>query len=142
MLRNVIISNNWNNNINEDGEQEDITFVTQGVYDDSDGVQTLRYHESDEESGERYGTNIVVEGERVSVTDEYNLTHLMFQKGLRFSSVFADEENGTYELGVFPTKVDIQMGEESGLIGLSYQMDIDGDVIGDNSINISYRSVN
>ena len=142
MQKNVLISIYGNSAMTEDGEPENITFVTRGVYEEGNGVQTLRYHESDEESGESYGTNIVVEGERVSVIDEYNLTHLMFQKGLRFSSVFADGEDGMYELGVFPTRVDISMGEESGSIDLSYQMDIDGDVIGDNSITVSYRSVN
>ena len=137
MRRNVIVQINGDN-VSDDGEHQNVSLVTRGVYDHSDGVHTLRYVESDEESGEEIQTTILVDGDRVFVTDDASLTQIMFQRGLRFSSVMRDEADVPVEVGVFPTRVDVEMNEDSGTLDLSYQMDLDGTVVGDSSIRLSY----
>lgn len=139
MRRNVIISIDGDN-VTDDGERQNVSIVTCGVYDRLGGVHTLRYTEADEESGESIETTILVDGESVVVTDDASATQMLFRRGLRFSSaVQEDDWDEPVEMGVFPTRVAIDMNEESGTLNLAYQMDVDGVVVGDNSIRLSYR---
>ena len=140
MQKDVIISIDGNN-FTDDGNVHNVTIVTQGIYDVEDGVHTLRYSEADEETGESIETTILVHEDRVVVMDDVSFSQVMFRHGQRFSSLVQDEESkACVELGVFPTRVKIDMNEEFGSVDLNYQMDMDGIVMGDNSIRVSYRS--
>ncbi len=140
MQRDVIISIDGNN-FTDEGSRHNVTIVTHGIYDVEDGVHTLRYSEADEETGENIETTILVHEDRVVVMDDVSFSQVMFRHGQRFSSLVQDEESkACIELGVFPTRVKIDMNEEFGSVDLSYQMDMDGIVMGANSIHVSYRS--
>lgn len=140
MQKDVIISIDGNN-FNDAGDTHNVMIVTRGVYDMEDGVHTLRYTESDEETGESIETTIFVHEDRVVVMDDVSCSQVMFRHGQRFSSLVEDEESkACVELGVFPTRVKIDMNENFGSVDLNYQMDMDGIVMGDNSIRVSYRS--
>jgi len=138
-MRDVIISIDGSN-FTDDGDMHNVQIVTQGTYDVEDGVHILRYSESDEETGESIETTIFAHEDRVIVMDDVSLSQVMFRHGQRFSSLVQDEEQTQYmELGVFPTCVKIDMKEDSGSLDLSYQMDLDGMVMGDNSSRVSSR---
>ena len=100
MGRDVIISIDGNN-VNDEGKRRSVSIVTQGVYDKQNGVHTLRYTEQDEESGENVETTILVEGDRVVVSDDLSLTQITFQRGQRFSSIVEDSRQVPMEFGVF-----------------------------------------
>ncbi len=138
MGRDVIISIDGNN-VNDEGRRRSVSIVTQGVYDEQNGVHTLRYTEQDEESGENVETTILVEGDRVVVSDDLSLTQITFRRGQRFSSIVEDSRQVPMEFGVFPTRVRAEMNESGGTLDLRYQTDLDGVVMGDNSIRLSYR---
>lgn len=139
-MRDVIISIDGSN-FSDNGDQHNVQIVTQGVYDMEDGVHTLRYWEADEQTGESVETTILVHEDRVVVMDDMSCSQVMFRHGQRFSSLVQDEkEEGFMELGVFPTRVKIDMNEDSGSLDLNYQMDLDGMVMGDNCLHVSYRS--
>ena len=127
------------NNVNDEGKRRSVSIVTQGVYDEQNGVHTLRYSEQDEESGENVETTILVEGDRVVVSDDLSLTQITFRRGQRFSSIVEDSRQVPMEFGVFPTRVRAEMNESGGTLDLRYQTDLDGVVMGDNSIRLSYR---
>lgn len=121
-------------NLNEDGIKEPVSFTTLGEYRNEDGVHALSYRENDEESGEEIETTIFADGESVIVTDNASYTPVFFQRGYRY--LCAVEEDTAW--GVFPTTVDIDMHEDVGSVDISYQMDLDGQVVGDNRIRVSY----
>ena len=86
-------------------------------------------------------TTISVQGKMVSLIRRGQAnSHMVFESGKKCIHQY-DTPMGTMEMGIYPLKVDVDLGEDEGSVGLSYQLDIDGCFTSSNSISVTYRIV-
>jgi uncharacterized beta-barrel protein YwiB (DUF1934 family) len=125
----------------ENGKTNRLELITEGRYYDRDGALCLEYQESEISGMEGVTTTISVQGKMVSLIRRGQAnSHMVFEPGKKCIHQY-DTPMGTMEMGIYPLRVDVDLGEEEGRVGLSYQLDIDGRFTSSNSISVTYRTV-
>jgi uncharacterized beta-barrel protein YwiB (DUF1934 family) len=125
----------------ENGHTNRLELITEGRFYKRDGVQYLEYQESALSGMEGVTTTIEVQGKMVSLIRRGQAnSHMIFEPGKKCIHQY-ETPMGAMEMGIYPIKVDVDLGEEEGRVGLSYQLDIDGRYTSSNSISVTYRIV-
>jgi uncharacterized beta-barrel protein YwiB (DUF1934 family) len=121
-----------------DGDTNRMEMMTEGRFYKKDGFSCLEYDESETgEAGSK--TLMMVAGRMVSlIRHGHTTTHMVFSEG-RKSYNFCSTPAGSMEMGILPTGMQLDMGEENGEITLEYELDIGGQFTGSNMISVSYR---
>ena len=125
----------------ENRESDSIELVTRGVMLRDGVVCTLSYQESELTGMEGTLTTIQVEGEQVSMlrVGEYN-TQMVFQTGRRHLSVY-NTPYGAMEVGVNPRHLLAELKEDSGIIEVDYDIEVDHALAGRNAVQIEIAPV-
>ena len=125
----------------ENRESDSIELVTRGVMLRDGVVCTLSYQESKLTGMEGTLTTIQVEGEQVSMlrVGEYN-TQMVFQTGRRHLSVY-NTPYGAMEVGVNTRHLLAELKEDSGIIEVDYDIEVDHALAGRNAVQIEIAPV-
>ena len=125
----------------ENRESDSIELVTRGVMLRDGVVCTLSYQESELTGMEGTLTTIQVEGEQVSMlrVGEYN-TQMGFQTGRRHLSVY-NTPYGAMEVGVNTRHLLAELKEDSGIIEVDYDIEVDHALAGRNAVQIEIAPV-
>ncbi len=125
----------------ENRESDSIELVTRGVMLRDGVVCTLSYQESELTGMEGTLTTIQVEGEQVSMlrVGEYN-TQMVFQTGRRHLSVY-NTPYGAMEVGVNTRHLLAELKEDSGIIEVDYDIEVDHALAGRNAVQIEIAPV-
>ena len=125
----------------ENRESDSIELVTRGVMLRDGVVCTLSYQESELTGLEGTLTTIQVEGEQVSMlrVGEYN-TQMVFQTGRRHLSVY-NTPYGAMEVGVNTRHLLAELKEDSGIIEVDYDIEVDHALAGRNAVQIEIAPV-
>ena len=108
------------------------------------GGYMLRYQEgqTDGASGEPISQDVILalQPDRVTMTrlGAYGTT-LVFVKDRRFEGAYRTPF-GDLGLALFPTQVNVQMGENSGSVHLEYQLDMQGSYAAVQVIDVTYTA--
>lgn len=120
-----------------DGDINRMEMMTEGRFYKQDGFSCLEYDEN--EPGGGFRTLMMVAGRMVSlIRHGRTTTHMVFSEGRKSYNVCSTPA-GSMEMGILPTGMQLDMGEENGEITLEYELDIGGQFTGSNMISVSYR---
>lgn len=121
------------------GDTNRMEMMTEGRFYSKDGASCIEYEEN--EAGGMGGatTLMMVSGRMVSLIRQgASTTHMVFSEGKKSYNVYKTPI-GAMEMGIWPTSMVLDMGENSGEVTLEYELDIGGQFTGSNMISISYR---
>lgn len=117
-------------------------FVTDGRYYEENGIKRLEYDESNILGLEGSITSIEVDGDTVSLMRSGSTaTHMIMRRGEKCLNHY-ETPNGAIEMGIYPLHVKCDMNQNSGVLDLTYQLDIEGTYASLNQLKVSYTLTN
>ena len=123
----------------QDGQQEErIHLVTTGQFCKTEQGFSLRYDETQPDSGET--SHITLDMEKGSVTmvrDGSYATSMVFEKGRRFQGNY-HTPMGDLEMGIYATRVQYSANEEKGDVSLQYQLDLQGQFVAMHELKVVF----
>jgi uncharacterized beta-barrel protein YwiB (DUF1934 family) len=126
--------------VTPDGDTNRMEMVTEGRYYERDGMKYLEYEENETSGLGGTTTTLTIGADIVSLMRRgRNTTHMVFKEGKKSYNIY-NTPMGSMEMGVWPTNMEINIGEEKGDIALEYELDIGGQYAGANMISVVYRS--
>jgi uncharacterized beta-barrel protein YwiB (DUF1934 family) len=121
------------------GDTNRMEMMTEGRFYKKDGVSCLEYEESDPLGIGGSTTLMMVTGRLVSLIRQgHTTTHMVFSEGKKSYNV-CKTPAGLMEMGIWPTDMELDIGEETGEITLQYELDIGGQFTGSNMLSLSYK---
>ena len=135
MKKPVIISIKGAQNT-EDGNEEIMELVTQGVLSGEEGDYSLTYPESELTGLEGTITTFHIEKDRITLLREGALnSQMVFREGEKHFSLYETPYGGLM-LGVKTHKARSSIGQSGGALEIRYGLEIDNEDIGENFFNI------
>lgn len=118
---------------------DEIRLMTTGTLTPTLQGFNLDYQESQPDGTDVQDIHLEMTPTRVTMnrTGQFAST-MVFEKGRRFEGVY-HTPYGEMDLAVFPTKVRVELGEETGKIHLQYQLDFHGTIATMNDLTVQYR---
>jgi uncharacterized beta-barrel protein YwiB (DUF1934 family) len=121
------------------GDTNRMEMMTEGRFYKKDGVSCLEYEENESAGISGSTTLMMVAGRMVSlIRHGRTTTHMVFSEGRKSYNV-CSTPTGAMEMGIWPTGMQLEIGEENGEITLEYELDIGGQFTGSNMMSLSYR---
>jgi uncharacterized beta-barrel protein YwiB (DUF1934 family) len=121
------------------GDTNRMEMMTEGRFYKKDGVSCLEYEENETGGAGGSKTLMMVAGRMVSlIRHGRTTTHMVFSEGRKSFNVCSTPA-GSMEMGIWPTGMQLDIGDENGEITLEYELDIGGQFTGSNMISLSYR---
>ena len=116
-----------------------IKMFTTGYLSGEGDSWKLRYSEtSPEDIKDKNHVTLTMNNGTVTMTNSQNKgADMIFVRGSRYQGVYRTPY-GELDLAVFPSVVDYRIGQDSGEINLSYQLDFDGQYASDHELHILY----
>lgn len=123
-------------------ENETLELVTEGKYSKKGTVYFVSYKESEVTGMEGTTTTLKVEDKVVTLirTGEVN-SQMVFEQGEKHMSHY-DTNYGSFTIGVFANKVNVEMNDKGGEISVGYNIDIDNVERSASNFFMSIREVN
>ena len=122
------------------GEDKTVELVTMGRFFKEGNIYYIEYEESIITGYDGNKTLITIDGDKILLerTGHFK-THLLFEKGRKYVDSH-DTPFGIHEMGIYPTSIEINMGQSQGKLDLKYQLDIGGQYAGANELSVSYSA--
>lgn len=121
------------------GDTNRMEMMTEGRFYSKDGASCIEYEENEASGMGGAKTLMMVSGRMVSLIRQgASTTHMVFSEGKKSYNVYKTPI-GAMEMGIWPTSMLLDMGEDSGEVTLEYELEIGGQFTGSNMISISYR---
>ena len=125
--------------VTPDGDTNRMEMVTEGRFYERDGLKYLEYEENETSGLGSTMTTITIGPDIVSLMRQgRNTTHMVFKEGKKSYNIY-NTPMGSMEMGVWPTSMVINMGEDKGDLSLEYELNIGGQYAGENMISVTYR---
>lgn len=119
---------------------EDIELITEGKLFIDNGKYLIEYDESQMTGMFGTKTSMAIEGDNVTVVRQGKInSNFMFTKGMRQDSMY-ETEDGSFKVSIFTSNVDIEFGDNGGMVKVEYQVDFMND-LGKNYIHMFVREV-
>ena len=111
------------NQTNEFGEDNKIELITEGLLYKKGDDFCIEYEESDLSGLEGTRTTIRVEDKRIYLerTGAHE-SRYVFEKGKKYIN-YSETPIGNIEMGIYPTVINSDMQDDSGSLGIKYQLD-------------------
>ena len=110
----------------EGAEDESMSMLTSGVLAVEGQKAVIRYEESIDESVPPQKVEITIEDETVTMNrGGAYATQMVFRLGCRYEGLY-HTPFGDMDLALFCTKLGYDIGDDGGVLELSYQLDING----------------
>lgn len=123
----------------QEGQQEErIHLVTTGRLSRTAGGFSLRYEETQPESGETSHVTLAMEKGSVTMSrDGSYATSMVFEKGRRFQGSY-HTPMGDLEMGIYATRVQFTGNEDKGDVSLQYQLDLQGQFVAMHELKVHF----
>jgi len=139
MEKNVIITIVGGQKLPEDTDENLVTLVTEGTYNQKDGKYIISYDESSVTGMEETTTTVYVDADSVTMERTGKTSSQMyFKKGEKQHSYY-ETPFGTFTVGINLKNLDVDLNEDGGKLSLSYYLDIASKVESENSLNLTIR---
>jgi uncharacterized beta-barrel protein YwiB (DUF1934 family) len=127
------------NHLSTKGQNSSIELITEGCLFEKDGAYHIEYEESEISGMEGTTTKFSLQDNSVIMQRSgSNPSLFMFEQGKKYINSYSTPA-GSISMGIYPTKVEHQLGEEEGKLDLKYQLDIDGIHTGVNELMLYYK---
>lgn len=123
----------------QDGQQEErIHMVTTGHLSKTSQGFSLKYEETQPESGETSQITLAMEPGSVTMSRNGSYaTSMVFEKGRRFQGNY-HTPMGDLEMGIFATRVQYHASEDKGDVSLQYQLDLQGQFVAMHELRVHF----
>jgi len=123
------------------GEDKTVELVTMGRFFKEGSTYFIEYEDSIITGFEGNKTLITINGDKILLEriGSYK-THILFEKGKKYVNCY-DTPFGMHEMGIYPTSIELSMGQSQGKLDLKYQLDIGGQYAGANELSVSYNAM-
>ncbi len=123
----------------DDGDDTDISLLTEGCFEFQDGVYFIDYEESELTGLEGTSTCIEVGSNYVSLQRSGTVnTHMLFMKDRKTSSYY-NTPYGDMQIDIFTDGLSIDISDKGGKINVDYFIDINNRSTGKNNFEIEVR---
>jgi len=123
------------------GEDKTVELVTMGRFFKQGSIYYIEYEDSIITGFEGNKTLITIDGDKILLERTGALkTHLLFEKGKKYVNCY-DTPFGMHEMGIYPTSIELNMGQSQGKLDLKYQLDVGGQYAGANELSVSYNAM-
>jgi len=121
------------------GDTNRMEMMTEGRFYKRDGFSCLEYEENEMGGTGGSTTLMMIAGRMVSLIRQgHTTTHMVFSEG-RKSYNICKTSAGSMQMGIWPTSMQLDIGDKNGEVTLEYELDISGQFTGSNMISVSYR---
>ena len=138
MKKNVLVTFSSSNQY-EAAEKDSVVFQTAGTFYDKDGKHYLKY---DEELNDVTVSNTLkIEDKKVTIMrfGEVN-TQITVEQGKKHLNYYETPE-GTFLMGIFGDKVDVNLEERKGSILLKYGVEFNNSLATSNTIDVKFEEI-
>lgn len=121
-----------------DGDEDrgQVTLSTTGTYIYRGGARFIAYKEYDEENPRLSHTAVLkVEPGKVTMIRQGTPTRLILEQGKRHLCLY-DVGLGTLTVGVFTSRLDVDLDEVGGSVDIAYTLDIDSNLSSRNELTV------
>lgn len=124
---------------NFNGEDGKVELTTKGIIEDIENGVAIVYEESELTGMEGTTTRITVEKNGIITLNRSGSTNscMVFEEGKRNLSYY-DTEAGAFTISVFANYLEAEINETGGNIEIDYMLEIDGKMVGQNEISVSF----
>lgn len=122
-------------------DQGEVRLSALGTYREKDGKRFIMYKEYDEEDAKTYRTSLlVVDGEMVTMSRSGTSTRLILEKGRRHLCLY-DTVFGSMTVGIYTSRLDVDLGDRGGTLDIEYTLDIDSSMSSEQTLHIDVDPV-
>ena len=141
-MEEIMIKIKGSQNFNGD-EDNDIELTTKGVIESVENGVAIIYEESELTGMQGTTTKIVVNRNGVITLYRSGTTNscMVFEEGKRNISYY-DTEAGAFSIAVFANYLEADIHENGGSIEIDYILEVDGNVVGQNEISVTFSYPN
>lgn len=124
-----------------DEDQGEVRLSALGTYREKDGKRFILYKEYDEEDAKSYRTSLlVVEPGMVTMSRSGTSTRLILEKGRRHHCLY-DTVFGSMTVGIYTSRLDVDLGDRGGTLDIVYTLDIDSNLSSEQTLHIDVNPV-
>jgi uncharacterized beta-barrel protein YwiB (DUF1934 family) len=121
-------------------QDKTVELVTMGRFFKESGIYYIEYEDSIITGFDGNKTLITIDGEKILLERTGTLkTHLLFEKGKKYVNCY-DTPFGMHEMGIYPTSIELNMGQSHGKLDLKYQLEVGGQYAGANELSVIYNA--
>lgn len=138
MKKDVLVTFSSSNNY-EESEKDSLVFQTAGTFYDKDGKFYLNYNEEINEV--KVSNTLKIEDKKVTIMrfGEVN-TQITVEEGKKHLNYYETTE-GTFLMGIFGDKVDVDLKEKEGSILLKYGIEFNNVLTARNTIDVKFEEL-
>lgn len=125
----------------EGEDQGEIRLSALGTYREKDGKRFILYKEYDEDDAKAYHmASLIVEPGLVTLSRSGSSTRLILEKGRRHLCLY-DTVFGSMTVGIYTSRLDVDLGEQGGTLEIEYSLDIDSNLSSLHTLHIDVSPV-
>ena len=138
MKKNVLVTFSSNNQY-EAAENDSVVFQTAGTFYDKDGKYYLKYEE--QLNDVTVSNTLKIEEKKVTIMrfGEVN-TQITVEQGKKHLNYYETPE-GTFLMGIFGDRVDVNLEERKGSILLKYGVEFNNSLATSNTIDVKFEEI-
>ena len=123
----------------EDEDQGEICLSALGTYREKDGTRFILYKEYDEDDASLFSTAHLEPG-MVTMSRSGSSTRLILEKGRRHLCLY-DTGFGSLTVGVYTSRLDVDLGDNGGKLEIAYTLDVDSNLSSQNLLSVEVSPV-
>ncbi len=125
----------------EDEDQGEICLSALGTYREKDGTRFILYKEYDDDDASVFRTALLkVEPGMVTMSRSGSSTRLILEKGRRHLCLY-DTGFGTLTVGVYTSRLDVDLDDTGGKLEIAYTLDVDSNLSSQNLLSVEVSPV-
>ncbi len=125
----------------EDEDQGEICLSALGTYREKDGTRFILYKEYDDDDASVFRTALLkVEPGMVTMSRSGSSTRLILEKGRRHLCLY-DTGFGSLTVGVYTSRLDVDLGDNGGKLEIAYTLDVDSNLSSQNLLSVEVSPV-
>jgi uncharacterized beta-barrel protein YwiB (DUF1934 family) len=125
----------------EDGEEDSLELLTEGLLTRQDDTYVIEYDESEMSGMENTRTRVILEGDKVWLQRTgATESRFEFNRSQRYEAVY-ETPYGPLQMSIMPTRVRSDITDSGGRIGLEYVIQVGGQSAL-NKLDIKYKMKN
>ncbi len=125
----------------EDEDQGEICLSALGTYREKDGTRFILYKEYDDDDANVFRTALLkVEPGMVTMSRSGSSTRLILEKGRRHLCLY-DTGFGTLTVGVYTSRLDVDLDDTGGKLEIAYTLDVDSNLSSQNLLSVEVSPV-
>ena len=135
----ILIKISGSQNFNGEEQENNIELTSEGFIEHTKNGVEITYEESELTGMQGTTTKITVDRDGIITLNRSGTTNscLVFEEGKKNLSYY-DTDSGAFSVSVYANYLEADINESGGSIEIDYTLEVDGGMVGQNEISISF----